>query len=173
MLKLVLPLFVSFQAFAAPPSLSAKEEKALIAEMTEITELAGVANGGTDLILMSSEFDMQTALKSIAEERPDVFDDETGGLRHKFKTTIGRRAALEYLRSEEFLAFEAEADAGVIEKLEALYARGLIRTILHRTTEEILIQTYLIPEVFDIYVEYERAGRVKTYLLRLHYEMGD
>lgn len=175
---------VSFHAFAddfAAVELKAAEEKALIKELESIADQAAVANGGTELNAYNAEweFDMDAALKSIAIERPDVFgtkdngDDDRTDLKHSFKTKIGRTDAIAFLKGSEFAEMIGGENDGVGEGLQDLHDRGLIRAILHRSTDHIYRDTWLIPEVFDIYVEYTRQGKLKGQFLRLHYELGD
>jgi hypothetical protein len=168
---------VSFNVFAesfAPLELTAKEEKALVKELKSISDSAAVGNGGTELkaYKASAEFDMEAALAGIAKERPDVYsEDGKDTLQQSFKTVIGRHEAIAYMKSEEFVMWESEK--ATVASIESLFERGLVRAILHRYTNEMITETYLIPDVFDIYVEYTRGGKLKGQLLRLSYESGD
>ena len=103
---------------------------------------------------------------------PAFCDDRarTAQVRHSMKTEVGLQAARKCMTEiNELFGEEESSFAGI----EDLVSRGLVREILYRSTEEIFSQTWLIPHIFDVYLEYKVGKKTKTYLLRLHFELGD
>ncbi len=116
-------------SFNAGAQLKAQSEKKLLAELTAIVDTAAVANGGAGLEPYSpKDFDLNKALASLAEERPEVIDFDDNSVKQTFKTTVGTDKAIAVLKSEDFSSMTE--DDGVGRALEKLNERGLIREIL-------------------------------------------
>lgn len=178
-MRLVLALALSLlaiQASAGLPELSKKQEQKLLSQITGALETAGFGNGGYELTETHIPFGLSAAEKSIEEERPDVYEsgpdgeDDLTHPRHTFRTQLGIEAARQGFAEINSALGEDDPSFALIENL---FSKGLVREILYRSTDEILAETYLIPHVFDVYLEYRVGSETKGYLLRLHFELGD